>query len=73
MPKRCMGMILALTMAFIFGGLTARAQPHQDTLRLTLDEAEKMFLDSNLQLLAQRYNVDAQQALIIRRMVIAPL
>src|ERR1700753_2402774 len=55
----------------IFFGLliisgTAMAQPRQDTLRLPLQGAEKMFLDSNLQLLAQRYNVDAQQALVIQ-------
>src|ERR1700722_2310273 len=42
------------------------AQPVMDTLRLQLPAAEKMFLDSNLQLLAQRYNVDAQQALVIQ-------
>jgi cobalt-zinc-cadmium efflux system outer membrane protein len=53
-------------MAVVSGCLTAHAQPHQDTLRLTLHEAEKMFLDSNLQLLARRYNVDAQQALVIQ-------
>jgi cobalt-zinc-cadmium efflux system outer membrane protein len=42
------------------------AQPHQDTLRLQLPEAEKMFLDSNLQLLAQRYSIDANRALVIQ-------
>src|SRR5260221_13865982 len=42
------------------------AQPHQDTVRLSLPEAEKMFLDSNLQLLAQRYNIDANKALVIQ-------
>ena len=31
-----------------------------------MPEAEKMFLDSNLQLLAQRYNIDASQALVIQ-------
>src|ERR1700754_3258287 len=44
----------------------AVGQPRQDTLRLPLAAAEKMFLDSNLQLLAQRYNVDATQALVIQ-------
>src|SRR3954471_17967851 len=43
-----------------------KAQPHQDTIRLTLPEAEKMFLDSNFQLLAGRYNVDASKAQIIQ-------
>lgn len=35
-----------------------------DTLRMTLPEMEKRFLDSNLLLLASRYNVTAQEALI---------
>src|SRR5258708_19671931 len=38
----------------------------KDTLRLTLPQAEKAFLDSNLLLLAQKYNIDAQKALIIQ-------
>lgn len=42
------------------------AQAPQDTARLRLPEAEKMFLDSNLQLLAQRYNIDANKALVIQ-------
>jgi cobalt-zinc-cadmium efflux system outer membrane protein len=37
-----------------------------DTLRLPLQSAEKLFLDSNLQLLAQRYNIDANEALVIQ-------
>lgn len=49
----------------LFAGAAA-AQPRQDTLRLPLADAEKMFLDSNLQLLAQRYNVDASRALVIQ-------
>ena len=56
---------------YLFFGLciisgVAFAQPKQDTLRLSLSSAEKMFLDSNLQLLAQRYNIDANQALVIQ-------
>lgn len=43
-----------------------KAQPHQDTIRLTLPEAEKMFLDSNFQLLAGKYNIDASKAQIIQ-------
>jgi outer membrane protein, heavy metal efflux system len=44
----------------------ALAQPVMDTLQVTLPGAEKMFLDSNFQLLAQRYNIDAGKALIIQ-------
>jgi cobalt-zinc-cadmium efflux system outer membrane protein len=44
-----------------------RAQnPIQDTLKVDLFHAEKMFLDSNLQLLAQRYNIDANEALVLQ-------
>src|SRR5580704_8777964 len=42
------------------------AQAPVDTVALRLGEAEKIFVDSNLQLLAQRYNIDAQKALIIQ-------
>ena len=49
----------------IIGGSVA-AQPRQDTLHLPLAAAEKMFLDSNLQLLASRYNISANEALVIQ-------
>jgi cobalt-zinc-cadmium efflux system outer membrane protein len=42
------------------------AQAPVDTVALRLGEAEKIFVDSNLQLLAQKYNIDAQKALIIQ-------
>lgn len=45
---------------------TASLPPIQDTLRIDLDSAEHIFLRQNLALLAQRYNVDAQKALIIQ-------
>jgi cobalt-zinc-cadmium efflux system outer membrane protein len=35
-----------------------------DTVKLTFKEAEKYFLDNNLSLLAEKYNVDAAQALV---------
>ena len=40
------------------------AQQKQDTLPLSLQQSEKIFTDSNLLLLAQHYNVDAQKALV---------
>lgn len=43
---------------------TAQSVVTPDTLRLSLPDAEKRFLDSNLQLLAAHYNTDAQKALI---------
>src|SRR5579863_5178729 len=45
---------------------TVVAQVNMDTVQVKLRDAEKMFLDSNLLLLAQRYNVDAQKALVIQ-------
>jgi outer membrane protein, heavy metal efflux system len=40
--------------------------PIADTISFTLPQAEQRFLDSNFALLAQRYNIDAQRALIIQ-------
>ena len=58
---------LLFSLGFCFCSLLVKAQPpQQDTLRLTLPQAEKLFLDSNFQLLAQRYNVDATRALVIQ-------
>jgi outer membrane protein, heavy metal efflux system len=37
---------------------------YTDTLRLDLKTAEKLFLDSNLQLLAQHYNIKSNEALV---------
>jgi outer membrane protein, heavy metal efflux system len=39
--------------------------PASDTLRLEIKQAEKMFLDNNLQLLAQKYSIDSARANII--------
>jgi len=70
-----MARFLALTFTLTLTALTTIStlaqshqdtQPPQDTLRLTLAGAEKTFLDSNFQLLAQRYNIDAQDALVIQ-------
>jgi cobalt-zinc-cadmium efflux system outer membrane protein len=38
----------------------------KDTLQLPLDSAENIFLQNNLLLLAQKYNIDAAKALIIQ-------
>ena len=50
-------------------GSSSHAQNKQllsDTIKISLDSAENIFLRNNLQVLAQRYNVDAQKALIIQ-------
>src|SRR5580658_2655109 len=57
---------LPLALGLCTSSICALAQPVMDTLRLSLPAAEKMFLDSNFQLLAQRYNIDANKALVIQ-------
>lgn len=53
--------IIALVLIFNF----CSAQLHaQDTLSISPQDAEKIFLQNNLSLLAARYNVDANRALI---------
>lgn len=42
----------------------AHAQP--DTVRITLQKAEKQFLEKNLQLLAEKYNIDIARAAVIQ-------
>ncbi len=58
--------LIVLLTACMLGRSLLIAQIRMDTVALSLPQAERMFLDSNLQLLAQRYNVDAQKALIIQ-------
>jgi cobalt-zinc-cadmium efflux system outer membrane protein len=57
---------IVLILGSLFIGQFLKAQPHQDSVRLTLSGAEKMFLDSNYQLLAARYDIDASKAQIIQ-------
>ncbi|WP_114938328.1 TolC family protein [Mucilaginibacter endophyticus] len=47
-----------------FSLLTQKAEAQTDTLKITFPDAEKQFIENNLSLLAQKYNVDAQKALI---------
>lgn len=63
--------MLRLSLGFCLSVIGVNAQqnnplPAVDTLHLTLDSAENLFLRNNLLLLAQRYNVDVQKALIIQ-------
>jgi outer membrane protein, heavy metal efflux system len=58
--------LIVLLLSGIVFGPSLMAQKSMDTLHLHLAEAEKMFLDNNLQLLAQRFNIDAQKALVIQ-------
>jgi len=46
--------------------MTAISVKAQDTLHITIQDAEKQFLEKNLQLLAEKYNVSIAQAAIIQ-------
>jgi len=59
MRKQCC--VLYCASFFIYSTLTAQAKP--DTLRLNLDSAERIFLQQNFSLLAQKYNIDINKAL----------
>ncbi|MFD0766952.1 TolC family protein [Mucilaginibacter lutimaris] len=56
--------ILMLFALAVICGHQASAQT--DTLRVNFKDAEKLFLQNNLSLIAQKYNVDATQALVIQ-------
>lgn len=57
--------LLALVFLSLWINLVSGQIP-SDTLRLNLDSAERLFLSGNYSLLAQKYNIDAQKALIIQ-------
>jgi len=54
--------VTALFLLFIVS--TYRANAQTDTLRLSFQDAEKRFLETNFDLLAQKYNVESTKALI---------
>ena len=56
-----------VSVLFLFIGYSSIAQNfNTDTLQLTLPQVEKIFLEKNLPVLAQKYNVQAAKALIIQ-------
>lgn len=62
---RSIGTIILLFLTF--NSVSQSNHPFiRDTVKLDLFHAEKIFLDSNFQLLAQRYNIDVQRALILQ-------
>jgi cobalt-zinc-cadmium efflux system outer membrane protein len=50
---------------FLRGSLLAQMNV-TDTLKITLDSAQSIFLKNNYQLLAQKYNIESQKALVIQ-------
>jgi cobalt-zinc-cadmium efflux system outer membrane protein len=55
---------IVLTGLILLFGTRVKAQTAPDTTRFSLPEAEKIFLQKNLSLLAAKYNIDANKALI---------
>lgn len=55
--------IALITLALVLGALSG-AFAQTDTLKVSFKDAEKTFLANNLQLLAQKYDVDAAAALV---------
>ena len=62
--RRYWAVVIVLVCACLVTSDSFAQIPAADTIRLTLPAAEKIFIDSNLQLLAAHYHVDAQKALI---------
>jgi cobalt-zinc-cadmium efflux system outer membrane protein len=54
----------SLTSMLLCMGVLSLAAKAQDTLRLTLPQAEALFLKNNLSLVAAQYNIKAQEAMI---------
>jgi len=69
---RAAGLVLGLSfgVAAHAQAPTAASAAATDTVRLTLPDAEQRFVLNNLQLLAQRYNITAQQALAVQSRLI---
>jgi cobalt-zinc-cadmium efflux system outer membrane protein len=62
----CKKLVVLVYIALFFFQSSIIAQTNSDTVHIKLADAEKTFLDSNLLLLAQKYNVDANEALILQ-------
>lgn len=52
--------------ALIVSTLSANAQQPADTIRISLQQAEQMFAQNNLRLLAAKFNIDASRAAIVQ-------
>ena len=65
----CLGSILVLliiTTSFSSAQTNVAVMLPKDTLKLTLAQAEELFIKKNLQLLNQKYNIDEAQASVIQ-------
>ncbi len=62
-PYRCVALIFLIICRY---PSYSQGVNSTDTIQLTMSQAEQRFLDSNYALLAQRYNIDANKALVIQ-------
>ena len=62
--KKCS--IISLLFLLFHSGVALAQQTGTDTVSITIEKAEQQFINNNLQILAQRYNIDATKALIIQ-------
>ncbi len=58
--------IFSMLFVLFHSEITHAQLPGIDTVRLTLPDAEQLFIQKNLAILAQKYSVDATKALIIQ-------
>ena len=65
MYKKLVGALLLAQISCMVMVQSALAQIPADTLNITIKQAEDQFLKNNLQLIAQRYNIDNAGALVI--------
>ena len=65
MLQRFFRVLLLTLFVYLPFGFSANAQAGEDTLKLTIKQAEDQFLKNNLRLIAQRYNIDNASAQII--------
>ncbi len=62
--KWCLSLLLIMISCLALPIKSKAQLKNVDTIRISLPDMEKRFLDSNLLLLASHYNIDAQKALI---------
>lgn len=66
MPNKFLRALVCIQLWFAAAGSLLYAQsPVSDTLKISISQAEDQFLKNNLQLIAQRYNIDIANAQII--------
>ena len=62
---RCLYLFFFLSIVFFSLLVQGTSAQTTDTLKLTLAQAEDQFLKNNLQLVAERYNIDNAEAAVI--------